>query len=98
MDKLGFISGVSLLLIYAFDVVAPYVFKSPQGDVVRGIEQMQDTTQNLLLILFGFLFGNSVGKRQQEQTIATLAETAQTAGAQGSITTTTTTPIPPTGE
>jgi hypothetical protein len=90
MDRLGLVSGLVLLAIYAFDVVAPYVFKAPQADMIRDVEQMQNTTQNLLLLLFGFLFGNSVGKRQQEQTAAKQADTlnalAQTVNAGGGTT------------
>jgi hypothetical protein len=50
-------------------------------DLIRQIDQTQNTIQNLALILFGFLFGASVGSRAKDTTINTLATTASSAQA-----------------
>jgi hypothetical protein len=81
MERLGMIYGVGLVVMLAFTVVAPYAFTIKSPELIRQIDQTQNTIQNLCLILASFLFGTSVGKRMQESTIDTLAKTAQTAGA-----------------
>lgn len=81
MERLAIFVGVSLMLMLAFTTVAPYLFDIKSPDLIRQIDQTQNTIQNLALILFGFLFGASVGNRTKDATIETLAKTAQTAGA-----------------
>lgn len=81
MERLAIFVGVSLMLMLAFTTAAPYCFTIRSPELVRQIDQTQNTIQNLALILFGFLFGASVGNRTKDQTIDTLAKTAQVAGA-----------------
>lgn len=87
MEWLAIFVGTALMLMLAFTTAAPYVcaWSTPvckiPPDLVRQIDQTQNTIQNLALILFGFLFGASVGTRMKDATIDTLAKTAQTAGA-----------------
>jgi hypothetical protein len=81
MERLAIFVGVALMFMLAFTTVAPYCFVIRSPELVRQIDQTQNTIQNLALILFGFLFGASVGNRTKDQTIDTLAKTAQVAGA-----------------
>lgn len=87
MERLAFWAGMGLMLLLAVTTMAPYAcaWQGAQchvpDNLVRLLDQNQNTVQNLAIYLFGFLFGTSVGKRKQEDTIDTLAKTAQTAGA-----------------
>jgi hypothetical protein len=81
MERLGFAFGLGLLFLLAFTTAAPYVFSIKSPELIRQIDQTQNTIQNLCLILASFLYGTSVGKRIAENTIDTLAKTAQAAGA-----------------
>lgn len=79
MERLAIFVGVSLMFMLAFTTAAPYLFTIKSPDLIRQIDQTQNTIQNLALILFGFLFGASVGTRAKDATIDTLAKTANAA-------------------
>ncbi len=79
IEQLGFIFGVVLSLLLTFTVVAPYVFTIRSPELIRQIDQTQNTIQNLCLILAGFLYGTSVGKRQLENALEANAKTTQQA-------------------
>jgi len=83
MEWLAVFVGVTLMGMLAFTTLAPYVcaWSTPRcaipTDLIRQIDQTQNTIQNLALILFGFLFGASVGSRAKDKTISDLTSNAQ---------------------
>lgn len=85
MEWLAVFVGVTLMGMLAFTTGAPYVcaWSAPKcvipADLVRQIDQTQNTIQNLSLILFGFLFGASVGTRMKDNAIAVQAQTIKSA-------------------
>lgn len=104
MEWLAVFVGVSLMAMLAFTTLAPYVCAwsvtkcTIPSDLIRQIDQTQNTIQNLSLILFGFLFGASVGSRAKDKTIAELSvpsDAATTVTTSAPTTTTVTTGDPP---
>lgn len=81
VEKLGMIVGVSLMACMVFTTVAPYILPIP-GPSIRLIDQQQTILQSILMVLVGYLWGNSAGNKSKDATIEKQAHTihqAQTA-------------------
>jgi hypothetical protein len=84
MDKFAIAAGLMLMAMLAFNLVAPYAcaFAGPQNcavpdDLIRQIDQNQNTIQNLAIALFSFLFGASMGSRMKDTTISAMVESSK---------------------
>lgn len=74
LDKLGIFVGVALTLMTAFITVAPFFIAVPEGSQ-RVIDQQQTMLQTVFIALTSFLYGTSVGKKKDGETIQMLADT-----------------------
>jgi hypothetical protein len=78
VERLGMIVGVALVLCMLFTTVAPYFVIVPPASV-RLIDQQQTILQSVLMVLVGYLWGNSAGNKSKDSAIESLAKTAQNA-------------------
>ncbi|QIN95195.1 hypothetical protein DLP3_032 [Stenotrophomonas phage vB_SmaS_DLP_3] len=76
LENFGIFVGVALTLLTAFMTIAPFFLTVPEQSQ-RLIDQQQTMLQTVFIALTSFLWGTSVGKRQDSQTISKLADTAQ---------------------
>lgn len=80
VERLGLIVGVALVTCMVFTTVAPYFIPLPPTSV-RLIDQQQTILQSVLMVLVGYLWGNSAGNKTLADTVNLQAKTAQAAGA-----------------
>lgn len=80
VERLGLIVGVALVACMVFTTVAPYFIALPPTSV-RLIDQQQTILQSVLMVLVGYLWGNSAGNKLLAETANLQAKTALTAGA-----------------
>lgn len=72
------IVGISLMACMVFTTVAPYFMPIP-GPSIRLIDQQQTILQSILMVLVGYLWGNSAGNKSKDATIDKQAYTIQQA-------------------
>lgn len=80
VERLGLIVGSALVACMVFTTVAPYFVALPPTSV-RLIDQQQTILQSVLMVLVGYLWGNSAGNKLLADTVNLQAKTALTAGA-----------------
>ncbi|ATS92352.1 hypothetical protein DLP05_033 [Stenotrophomonas phage vB_SmaS_DLP_5] len=76
LENFGIFVGVMLTLLTGFMTIAPFFLTVPEQSQ-RLIDQQQTMLQTVFIALTSFLWGTSVGKRQDANTISKLADTAQ---------------------
>lgn len=72
--------ATALVICMVFTTVAPYFLPIPATSV-RLIDQQQTILQSVLMVLVGYLWGNSAGNKALADTVNLQAKTAQAAGA-----------------
>ena len=77
LENFGIFVGVCLTLLTAFMTIAPFFLTVPEQSQ-RLIDQQQTMLQTVFIALTSFLWGTSVGKRQDANTISKLADATQT--------------------
>lgn len=78
VERLGMIVGISLMACMVFTTAAPYFIPIPQQSI-RLIDQQQTILQSILMVLVGYLWGNSAGNKSKDATIEKQAQTIQQA-------------------
>lgn len=82
-DRLGAFVAFALVVNMTWATVAPYFITIPEV-AVRLVDQQQNFLWAALMLLFGFLWGNSSGNRAKDGIIATQAETTKAMQSAGS--------------
>jgi hypothetical protein len=74
VERLGMIVGISLVACMMFTTAAPYFMTIPPASI-RLIDQQQTILQSVLMVLVGYLWGNSAGNKSKDATIEKQAHT-----------------------
>lgn len=74
VERLGMIVGVALVGCMCFTTAAPYFMTIPPASI-RLIDQQQTILQSVLMVLVGYLWGNSAGNKSKDATIEKQAHT-----------------------
>lgn len=70
--------GSALVVCMIFTTAAPYFFPIPET-AVRLIDQQQTILQSVMMVLVGYLWGNSAGNKALADTVNLQAQTANAA-------------------
>lgn len=92
VERLGMIVGVALVACMCFTTAAPYFMTIPPASI-RLIDQQQTILQSILMVLVGYLWGNSAGNKSKDATIEKQAHTISQA-AQSALAAAPSTPAP----
>lgn len=82
LDVMGSVVALTVMLVYAFTVIAPYFFREIiSGETAEIIKSNKSTVDLITTAVVMFFFGASVGRRQDAENLSIVAKTnaAQTA-------------------
>lgn len=81
MEKCAAFVIVSITFLFGWVVIAPYFgYTLSQADLTL-VSSVQNTLQNVFLLIMGFLFGSAMKNQAKDDTIASLTATVAAAAA-----------------